>query len=705
MTENELKNLIEHNIDDSLNYINEVVQPERTLALDYYLRKPYGNEIIGKSSIVTSEVSEAVHGALPQLMKVFTQSEDAVTFLPVGDGDSANAENITHYVNHIFHKDNAGAVIMHDWIFDALVQKVGIVKAYWNEDVTVTHEKYEGLSEEELTQILSNEDTEVVSQELIPVQDPVFDPMGNIIQEAVYSYNIKVTVKKDDSKVKIENVPPEEFLIDKRATSISDAHFVAHRQMVTRADLVAMGYDVKVVETLSTDDVIGFDGHSVNRQEYDFSNENNSGDRSQEHITYYECYVDVGKEDGTAEKKRICYASNTILSEEECDYVPFYSLCPFPIPHQFFGHSLADKTMDLQSIKSTITRQMLDNLYLTNNSRIGVVEGQVNIDDVLTSTAGGVIRMKNPSGIVPLTVQSSAGQSFPMLQYLDEVQSKRTGVSDLNQGLDANVLQNVSATAVATMTAQSQGKIELIARIFADTGIKNIFQGILQLVCKYQNKERMLRINNKPTVLDPREWDNLYDVSINVGLGNGTKDEKVSMLGMVLSKQEQILQQYGLSNPLVTLKQYRETLSKFINASGYKDDVCFINEITDEQSQQLAQQDAQQDKTPPEVRAAQAVAEAEQMKAQMQAETKMKEMAMKQQQETNKLELDRMKMEVDSAKAMLEIETARLKLQHQQEIERLKLVQRSNEMEDKKDSEDMKAIIQAADKVRSLNGY
>jgi hypothetical protein len=695
MTENELKNLIEHNIDDALNYINEVVQPERTQALDFYLRKPYGNEIHGKSQIVTSEVSEAVHGALPQLMKVFTQSEDAVDFLPVGSGDATTAENITHYVNHIFHKDNPGAIIMHNWFFDALVQKVGVVKAYWNEDDTVTHEKYENLSEEELASLLQDESVKVVEQDTVIEQDEQM--VNGQHQPAIYSYNIKVEVRRNNSKVKIENVPPEEFLINKRATSISDANFVAQRQILTRADLVAMGYDSQVINDLTTDDILGFDGHSINRQEYEFANEDSSGDRSQEYVTYYECYLDVGKSDGTAEKRRICYASNTILADEECDYVPFYSLCPFPIPHQFFGHSLADKTMDLQSIKSTITRQMLDNLYLTNNSRIGVVEGQVNIDDVLTSTAGGVIRMKNPAGIVPLTVQSSAGQSFPMLEYLDGVQSKRTGVSDLNQGLDANVLQNVSATAVATMTAQSQGKLELIARVFADTGVTNLFQGILHLVCKYQNEPRILRINNKPIQLDPREWDNQYNVSINVGLGNGSKDEKVSMLGMVLAKQEQILQQYGLSNPLVTLKQYRETLAKFINASGYKDDIAFLNEITEEQSQKLAQQDAQADKTPAEVKSAQAIAQAEQMKAQLQAETKMKEMAMKQEQEANKLELQRMQQELDSAKAMLEIETERAKLRADIQIERAKLAQKT-------DADDVKAMIQAVDKVRALNG-
>jgi len=248
---------------------------------------------------------------------------------------------------------------------------------------------------------------------------------------------------------------------------------------------------------------------------------------------------------------------------------------------------------------------------------VGAVEGQVNLDDLLNSTAGGIIRMKNPNAIVPLQVQSSAGQSFPFLEYLDNEQAKATGVSDMSQGLDPNVLQNVSATAVAALTAQSQGKLELIARIFADTGVKDLMRGILHLVCKYQDQPRALAINGKPLEIDPREWDNLYNVNINVGLGNGTGDQKVAMLQMIMGKQEMVLQQYGLANPLVDLKQYRETLSKFINASGYRDDSQFIKEIDDATMAQVMQADAEADKTPPEVKAAQAIAKAETDKAAM----------------------------------------------------------------------------------------
>jgi hypothetical protein len=354
---------------------------------------------------------------------------------------------------------------------------------------------------------------------------------------------------------------------------------------------------------------------------------------------------------------------------------------------------------------------MLDNLYLTNNSRVGAVEGQVNLDDLLNSTAGGIIRMKNPNAIVPMQVPSSASQSFPMLEYLDGVQAKRTGVSDMNQGLDANVLQNVSATAVATMTAQSQGKLELIARIFADTGVKDLMRGILHLVCKYQNEPRAMAINGKPMSIDPREWDNMYNVNINVGLGNGTGNEKVAMLQMILGKQEQMLTQYGLANPLVDLKQYRQTLAKFINASGYRDDSQFIKEIDDATMAQVMEADSKQDKTPPEVKAAQAIAKAETDKAQMKAQSdaqaqqlKQQELIQKAQMEQQELALQAKQQELDSAKELLKIQQERMKLEADVALHRAEIQLKEEAQTDKANSEDMKNMVNVVDKIAKING-
>jgi len=544
--EEKLKAILDENIDSALNYVEQEVEPDRVKADQYYKKMPFGNEVKGKSSVIDSTVQEVIQSSLGQLVKPFLQGSDIVEFTATKDNGQDLAATVTDYVNHIFHSDNDGAQILRTWMFDALLLKTGIVKAYWDDDTDATPETYEGLSSDELAMLMSDdveivEQEELLGEEVQVGQDPVTgEPL---IQRAPSTYNVKVMVTTDASKVKIENVDPSEFLIDKHTTSIKDSTFVAQRQMLTRAQLVDMGYDKAIVDELSTDDELGLDS------EFDFSSDDDTTtDKTQELIAYYECYLDIGNDKGQAVKHRVCYASKKILSSEEIDYIPFYSLCPFPLPHQFYGQSMADHTMDLQFIKSTIMRQMLDNLYLTNNSRVGAVEGQVNLDDLLNSTAGGIIRMKNPNAIVPMQVQSSASQSFPMLEYLDQMQAKRTGINDLAQGIDANVLQNVSATAVATMTAQSQGKIELIARVFADTGIKELMQGILHLVCKYQNQPREIKISGKPMMLDPREWTNNYNVKVNVGLGNGTGDEKVAMIQMILAKQEQILQQYGVDS-------------------------------------------------------------------------------------------------------------------------------------------------------------
>ena len=707
MTEEQLKALLDNYITDSQSAYEEV-DADVKKANDYYLGRDYGNEVKGKSSVTTREVAEAVDGALPQLLKIFTQSVDVVEFTPQNDGDATVAENVTQYVNHIFNKDNSGAIIMHNWFWDSLVNKVGIVKAFWDVKEDANEEEYFGLSQDELAMLMQEPSVEIVEQEeLMGEAMPVgVDPMTGepLTQLAPSTYNVRLKKTVDASRVKIENVPSEEFMIDRNADCIDEARFIAQRKMLTRSDLVAMGYDNNIIAELNTDDEVSKFGfqHSV---------DTNNTDPSQDLIAYYECYLDIGDEDGLAKKHRICYASKTILSDEEIDYVPFYSLCPFPVPHTFYGQSMADRTMELQFIKSTITRQMLDNLYLTNNSRVGAVEGQVNLDDLLNSTAGGIIRMKNPNAIVPLQVQSSAGQSFPMLEYLDGVQAKRTGVSDMNQGLDANVLQNVSATAVATMTAQSQGKLELIARIYADTGVKHLMQGILQLVCKYQDQPRAMAINGKPLNIDPREWDNQYNVNINVGLGNGTGNEKVAMLQMILGKQEQVLQQYGLANPLVDLKQYRETLAKFINASGYRDDSQFIKEIDDAKMAQVMQADAQADKTPPEVKASQEIAKAEIAKAQMKQQTdaqaqqlKQQELVQKVQQEQQELELQRKQQELDSAKELLKIQQERAKLEADIALHTAELQLKEEQQTDKANSEDMKNMIQAVDKMARANG-
>ena len=647
---NKLKSIIESEIDDSLGFQETETTENRQTALDYYLRRPYGNEVEGKSSIVTGEVAEAIDGALPQLIRVFTSSDNVVEFTPAKEGDEKFAEQATQLVNHVFYKDNDGFLILHNWFKDALLQVTGVIKAYWNDEQDITKEKYEGLTDDELMMLMQDQEIELVSQEVIESSE-----IDEMTGQTTYSKSNNVVLRrtKNKGKIVVENVPPEEFLISKRARTIEDSPFVAHRRMLTRSELVAMGFDKDTVDTLETGDTLEYSPERIARYtQGEQPNGNTNQDPAMDLVEVYECYIKVDyNEDGIAELRRVVYASNEILEDEECDYVPFHAICPLPIPHKFYGNSLADRTVDLQLIKSTVLRQMLDNLYLTNNYRVGAVEGQVNLDDLLTSTAGGVVRIKNSGAIVPLTVQSSASQSFPMLEYLDGIQAKRTGVSDAQQGLNPDVLQNVTAAAVAAMSNASYGKLELIARIFAETGVKSLFKGILQLLCKYQDAERTIRINGRYVPFNPREWSNEYNISINVGLGTGSRQEQLATMQMILGKQEQILQAYGMTNPLISLKQYRDTLAKFVHMAGFKDATAFMNEITPEIEEQVKQQASQQ-QPDPNTKAAEILAQVEREKAQLRSQTEMA-----------KLELEKQQMELDNARKQLELQMQAFKIQ------------------------------------------
>jgi len=690
MIQNELKSILQAEIDDAIGYVESETVEQRKQALQAYLRQPYNNEVEGKSQIITGEVAEAIDGALPSLVRIFTGSDQIVVFEPQGPQDEASAKQATDYCNWVFHRDNEGMAILHDWFKDALLQKNGIVKAYWEDKEDITKERYFDLSNDELAMILSDESMEIVEQDTteFPIFDsmgmPVVDPMGVPVMGA--THNVVVQKRKKSGKVRIENVPPEEFLISKKARTIADSPFVAHRQMLTRSDLIAMGFNKKQVEGLQMDDALAYTPERVARfsageQPYQVQTD----DPSMQEIEVFECYVktDVdGK--GIAALTQVFYAGNEILEDEkgkemieEVDYVPFHSICPIPIPHKFFGNSLADRTTDIQLIKTTITRQMLDNLYLTNNARVVAVEGQVNIEDLLTSTAGGVIRAKSQGAVSQLVVQNVAQAAFPMLQYLDTVQSKRTGVSDASQGLDPSILQNVTAAAVASMQQAGAGKIELMARIFAETGVKSLFKGILHLLCKYQDKPRLVRMRGEFVEFDPRTWANQYDVSINVGLGAGNRQEQMAMLSMIVAKQEQLIGQFGPANPYVSPAQYRNTLGRMVEIAGFKDSAEFYKAITPEQDQALSNPPPQQQQMPPEVQALMAKTQADIQANQAKAQA---DLQLQQQKMEGEMQLAQQKAALD-LQLMREKETAKLMLEREKQQQYFAMKQQEFEAE------------------------
>jgi len=596
VTDLELKSIIGQEINNSMGFMGGALSSQRKKSLEYYMGEPLGTEIDGRSQVISTDVADTVETILPSLLRIFTASHQVVKCEPVKAEDVELADQATNYINYIFNKDNHGFSILYTWFKDALIEKNGIVKVYWDESEKVEQETYENLSKEEYDVLVDDNDVEVVEEEsfvdefgkeeleklkalaLAQGQD-----MGNIPDPKLYNCKIKRTT--NSGKVKIENIPPEEFLIQRSAKTIEDANFVAHRVLKTRSDLIQMGFDKDVVENLPTQNSVTMNEERLARYaDIDEDPLADATDKSGSEIEIYECYIKVDMDgDGVSELRKVIVAGSngsTILENMSCDFIPFCSLTPIPMPHRFYGRSVAELVEDVQLVKSTVMRQLLDNMYLTNNNRVAVMDGMVNLDDLLTNRPGGVVRTKQPPSqvMMPMQNQTISQQAFPLLEYLDTVRESRTGVTRYSQGLDADAL-NKTATGVNTMMNQSQMRMELIARVFAETGIKDLFNRIFELTVKYQSKERMVELNNKFVAVKPTEWRNKYNISITVGLGAGSKDQQIAMLNNILQKQLQAFQLQGNKEyPMVNLKNIYNSLAKIIEEAGLKNvENYFIN--------------------------------------------------------------------------------------------------------------------------------
>ena len=649
----EFQSILQNEIEQALGYYDTEFSQDRIEAMDYYLGEPFGNEQSDRSQVVATEVSDTIEQIMPSLMRIFTQSDEYVRFIPKGPEDVLIAEQASDYCNWIINTDNPGFQIMHNWFKDALLLKLGVVKYNWDEVIDVEVEEYEGLNEQELTILLSDDEVEVVSQDETIVGEDMELPDGSIIP-APTIYDVKLRRTKTSGRVNIENVPPEEFLIGKRSKSLRTADFVAHRTTMTVSDLVSMGYDQEEVEQYAGYTELETTEERTSRfEDLETNSEFDSKDPSMRDVLVTESYIKADYDgDGIAELRRVVSIGSSyhILENEEYDHVPFAILSPILMPHRAIGRSVAELVMDVQLIKSTLMRQLLDNIYNTNNARVVAVEGQVNLDDLLTNRPGGIVRTRAPGMVQPLQVPEVSGAVFPALEYMDRIKEQRTGMSRQSMGLDADALQSTTATAVAAMQAASQGKIEMIARVFAETGVRDLFRGILQMVTKYQNKPQIVRLRNQFVPMDPREWQNQYDVQINVGLGTGQTDQQLATLYQIAAKQEQIMGSMGMNNPIVTPLEYRNTLAKIAELSGFKNPTEFFADPRNAPPQQ-PQQPQQDPRIAIEMQKMQAEMQMQQAKAQqdlqLQKEKMQMEFAFKREQMVAELQLRQQELEFE----------------------------------------------------------
>jgi hypothetical protein len=596
ITDIELRGIINSEITNALGYMGGNLSSQRKKSLEYYMGEKLGTEIDGRSQVVSTDVADTIETILPNLLRIFTSSEKVVKCEPVKVEDVKLAEQVTNYINYIFNKDNDGFSILYTWFKDALLEKNGIVKVYWDESQSVEQETYQNLSDDEYRLLIEDDDVEVIEEESfedetakaqLEVVKAMAIKTGEIMPEMPIPMMHNCIIKRTNGsgKVKIENIPPEEFLIQRSAKTIEEANFVAHKVSKTRSELVEMGFDQKTVDDLPTSNEILLNDERMQRySDIDETPFNDAPDHSTEEIELFECYIRVDTDgDGIAELRKITVAGAggyTILENMACDNMPFCSITPIPMPHRFYGRSISELVEDVQLVKSTVMRQLLDNMYNTNNNRTAIMDGQVNLDDLLTNRPGGVVRTKQPPSQVMMPMQSQpiSAQAFPLLEYLDTVRESRTGVTRYNQGLDADSL-NKTATGVNALMSQSQMRMELVARVFAETGIKDLFKKIFELTCKYQDKERIVELNNEFVPVRPTEWRNRYNITISVGLGTGSSDQQVVIMNSILERQLQAFQlQGGQEYPMVSLKNIYNSLAKIVENAGLKNvDNYFVN--------------------------------------------------------------------------------------------------------------------------------
>ena len=597
-TDEELLSQIDNEENIAYGINDSQLSAERAEAINFYLGEPFGNEVEGRSQVVSYDVQDTIESALPQLLKVFVSGDEVVRFDPKNPEDVEAADQETDYINHVVMEKNNGFEIFYVWFKDALLSKNGYIKVYYEEEDDVTEEMYEGLTDEQLDMLANDDNVQILEHEAYP--DPSVEPMPitppvmtppevermdgamSIEMEQAQAFmqpmlhDVKVRITETNGQIKIKNVAPENMMVSVDATGncLNSARFVQHRELMHPSE-VAEQFDVdedEIHEIMAENDEFELESNArdIYSEQYD-----RAVDSSE--VLVRDTYIKVN-----GERHRYVVVGNRIIyRDESCEVVPFASVTPMLMPHRHIGRSYTDLTKDIQLIKSTLMRGQLDNMYLSNNGRYAISD-RVNLDDMLTSRPGGIVRVQGEPGsaIMPLQHSPFPQTSFTMVEYMDQMKEKRTGITAYNQGLDADSL-NKTASGMQQIMSAAQQRLELVARTFAETGVKSLFMLVHKLVRQNVTKPDIVRIRNKWVNIDPREWKNRKDLSISVGLGAGNKDQQLMHLNNILQMQKEAIQ-VGLTDK----NKIYNALSKLTQNAGFKNPDEFWTDPSNQPPQQ-----------------------------------------------------------------------------------------------------------------------
>jgi hypothetical protein len=623
---------------------------ERAEALDRYHGRPYGNEDEGRSAVVSRDLSETVDWAMPAVMRVFTQSGNLGEFDPVGPEDEELAQQESDAVNHVVMKENDGFIMLHDVCKDAMLLKNGYAKHYWDETEKISEEEYKGISIQALAKLFADlkaagAEVEVKGQE--SRMETVETPQGPMETEV---FDIRLQIKRKTGRVMIEAIPCEELRVSKSCRGrLSESPFVEHVTRKTRTELKQMGMDATFVDSLPAfGEYRDKSGEKLARDSVDDESDAIDVaivDKSMEQIEFCEAYIKVDwDDDGLAELRKVVTVADKIPPgdewNEQLDAMPVTGGVIKRVPHRHVGESLHDELADLIEIKTTLSRQLLDNIYLTNNNQ-WLVNERVNLPDFLQSLPGGIKRIK---GLEPVSGSVEAvmttpiiGQVLPAIDYFDGVKQTRTGISESTTGLDPDILKQSTKGAFLENLNRASQKIEMITRMLAETFVKPMLLEVHSLLVKHQDKPKMMRLRGKFVEINPQEWKDRTDLTLKVGLGTGNEEEKREKLMIVAQAQQQI-GQLGLVNPMKAYNLFTD-LAKTLGFD--MPEKYAINPDPENPEWQEAQQQQGSKKDP--------LVEAEQVKGQMALQAKQMEMQSRPQE---------MQMELQKSQADGEIKVA-----------------------------------------------
>ena len=529
---NTVINAYEDNVSDHMD--SDAAQTRADL-IDFYLGEPYGNERDGYSKIVTREVYQTVENIKADVAELFIADDETVRFEPEGPEDVLGAQQATDYIRYVFYRQNDGFSVILDSLMDGLLQRQGVIKRWRHMEDMKTNHTFENVSQDAFAVLMADPEVEMVEFEEILEEDTGF----------LY-YNGKLIRTKEYSETKVEVIAPENFAIDQNAVKIKDARYVRQRDLVTKSDLLDMGFALKDIERASTSS--GYDEYdSPERVARNFDGDYDQDDDNAVTPRYdlHEIYMRYDRnQDDHDELIKVCRVGNVIMNVEEVDEIPFEIWTPIRMPHKLTGLCPADAAAPLQKVKSQLWRNQLDNQYNLNNGRPVVVEGQVDLDSVMSSKPGAPYIVKHPNAI-SFPQQPAFGQhTYNMMGIADQMLEQNVGSTD--NSISPDILHgNTAAGAVSQVLSKRQARVRLIAREFGEF-LRKVFMGIYELEIAFADDRKIFRLDNRFVEVDPRDWKARNDVTVLVGLGNGSKTEQLFHMQQTMAAQQAMISAGGM---------------------------------------------------------------------------------------------------------------------------------------------------------------